>query len=117
MNPWIKVLLAATGVAIVVIVITAMQRASEDAAWTHLDMARSSENPVEALETALVEAKGTVAEPWISYYLAMGLYDSGEPDDLQRARQIAVEATNEHPEHATAPYLRDLVSAIDSYEP
>ncbi|MCB9898048.1 MAG: hypothetical protein H6825_08595 [Planctomycetes bacterium] len=115
MNPWIKILLAASGVAVVFIVINAMHHASEDAAWTHLAMARADGNSIEALETARDSAADTVAEPWISYFLAMQLYQAGEPDQLQRARQIASDLKAEHPDHALVPYLDRLIAAIDSY--
>jgi predicted amidohydrolase len=116
-NPWIKVLLLATGVAVVVIIITATQRAADDAAWTHLARARALGNTVEALEAARTDAQGTVAEPWISYYLAMALYEAGGPEDLLEARQVASESRSKHPEHSTAAFLERLVAALDSYAP
>lgn len=117
MNPWIKALLLATGIAVIVIIVTAMQRAADDAAWTHLAKARAQGSTVEALKAARTDAAGTVVEAWISYDLAMALYSEGSAESLVEARRIASETTTEHPDLSITPYLRDLVQAIDSYTP
>lgn len=100
-----------TGIALVVV--KDRLRAAELAAWDRLGQARASGFDTPTLEEARLALEGTVAEPWISFHLAVQLYASGT--DLDRARAIAVGSLEQHPSHAMAPALSRLVEALDSF--
>jgi hypothetical protein len=114
----LKVVIAVTVLAIVVVVIQSRRGEAEQQAWGHFATARAASDngpTVESLETARDQVRGSSAEPWVDYQLALKLYDAGGMDNFERARQVAQEALDRNPDHATADLLRNLVEALDTY--
>lgn len=100
--------------AVVAVIITTQMNQADEAGWAELAAARQ-EGSVEALETARETARGTSAEAWINFHLAMALYSSGTSSDLQRAIQVANESISDYPDHAATGFLRDQLPALESY--
>lgn len=117
MHPMLKVLLAMTVLAVVIVVIQSQGQDAETDAWGHLAAARAQGLTVEALETARDQVRGSSAEPWLDCQLAVKLYEAGGAESFERARQVAQEAIDRHPEHVTSERLRNLIAAIASFEP
>jgi len=116
MSPLIRGTLLAACIAIVgVVVYHQFFKTSADQSWETLGVALKSDT-VQAFEAAKDQATGGPAAPWIDYELAMRLYDLGGRENLERSKQVAQAAVDEHPEHVTAPWLRQLIAAIQSYE-
>jgi len=115
MNPMLKVVIAVTVLAVVVVVIQSRRGAAEQQAWGHYAAARADGLSVEALETARDQVRGSSAEPWVDYSLALKLYDTGGAENFERARQVAQEAIDRHPDHTTTELLRGLVRALESF--
>ena len=116
MSPLIRGILLATGAAIIAVVVyTQFFKASDDQAWETLGVAVRSDS-IQALEAARDQTSGGPAKPWIDYELAMRLYDLGGKENFERSRQVAQAALDAHPTHATAPWLKQLISALDTYE-
>ena len=115
MHPLFKTGLAVVAVSAVVIVWLAYDSAANEQAWTHLAKARAQDMSIESLEAARADAAGSSAEPWIAYHLAMQLWDGGEPEQLAKAREVATNSIAVFPDHATTPYLEELVKALDTY--
>jgi hypothetical protein len=115
MHPMLKVVIAVTVVAIAVVVIQSRKGVAEQQAWGHYAEARAAGLTLESLETARDQVRGSTAEPWVDYQLALKYYDAGGAENFERARQVAQEAIDRHPKHATAETLRGLVTALESY--
>ena len=116
MSPLIRGILLATCVAIVgVVVYQQFFQTSAEQSWETLGVALKSDS-VQALEAAKDQVGGGPAAPWIDYELAMRLYDLGGRENLERSKQVAQAAVEEHPDHVTAPWLRQLITAIQTYE-
>jgi len=117
MPPLIRILLVATCIAIVgVVLYEQFVLTGDDQSWEALAQAMKAQDPVPALETARDQASGGPAGPWIEYELALQLYDRGGSENFQRSHQVAQAALDAHPDHVTAPWLRRLIAAIDSYK-
>jgi hypothetical protein len=116
MTPLIRNFLLATGAAVVgVVVYHQFFKTGDDRSWEALGSATRSDT-VQALEAARDQVSGGPAKPWIEYELAMRLYDLGGRENFDRARQVAQSAVDAHPTHVTAPWLRELITAMSSYE-
>jgi hypothetical protein len=116
MSPLIRGILLATCVAIVgVVVYHQFFKTSADQSWESLGVALKADS-IQALEAAKDQAAGGPAAPWIDYELAMRLYDLGGRENFERSRQVAQAAIDDHPAHVTAPWLRQLIAALDTYE-
>ena len=103
-------------IASVIAVVFFQQRESSQAAgWDALATAERAGATPEALETASQSARGTPAEAWVDFLLARKLFDAGGKDQLERARLIAQQALDRHPDAQVASCLSHLVAAIDSY--
>jgi hypothetical protein len=112
----IRNFLLATGAAVIgVVVYHQFFKTGDDRSWEALGSA-SRTDTVEALEAARDQVSGGPAKPWIEYELAMRLYDLGGRENFDRARQVAQGALDAHPTHATAPWLRELIAAMSSYD-
>ena len=116
MHPMLKVLVAVTVVAIAVVVIQSQRTVAEQQAWGRFAEAREQGLSVESLETARDQVRGTSAEPWVDYQLALKLYDTGGTENFERARQVAQEAIDRHSGHATSELLRKLIVALESFD-
>jgi hypothetical protein len=115
MHPVLKVMIAATVIIITVVVIQSRRGSAEEQAWGHYAAARAQGLTVEALETARDQVRGTTAEPWVDYQLALKLYDTGGRENFERSRQVAQEALDRHPDHAAAELLRTLIDALETF--
>ena len=116
MSPLVRVVLIATGAAVVGVVLYQQFVATgDDQSWEVLAGVAHSES-VEQLEAARDQASNGPAGPWIEYQLAMRLYDLGGSENLERSRQVAQSALDKHPEHVTSPWLRQLIDAIGTYK-
>ncbi len=115
MNQWIRLAIVVAVAAVIIVAIQEMRAGSEMSAWDDLAEARVGEDSVAALESAREAADGTSAEPWAAFDLTMALYREGTPADLQRAAQVARAVVDEHPDHAVAGLLRDVLPALESY--
>jgi hypothetical protein len=121
MSPILQHPLARIGAAVVVLAIVAVvvqhqMQTSTSTSWQTLASAEAGGSTVEALEDARAQAHDSPAGPWIDYQLAVKLFDRGEEGDFDRARQVAQEALARIPaDHATRPWLEDLIAAIGSY--
>ena len=111
----LKVILGVAIAAVSVVVLSEQRASSQAAGWDALAAAETAGGSPEALETASQGARGTAAEPWVEFLLARSLYDAGGKDQLERARLVAQQALDRHPEGEVAGYLRQLVTAIDSF--
>jgi len=116
MGTWIKVAGVLALVAIAAVVVIDQMQAADDKAWDYYAEARAGNFTPEALENAREASKGTDAEPWVNWRLAMALYATGSAEDLQRAQQVAESSIQAYPEHQTTAWLRDLVAALKTYE-
>lgn len=116
MSPLIRtILLAACAAIIGVVVYHQFFKTSADQSWESLGVAARSQS-VQALEAARDQASSGPAKPWIEFQLAMRLYDLGGRENFERSRQVAQASLDAHPSHATAPWCRQLIAAIGSYE-
>jgi|SRR5678815_3257809 hypothetical protein len=116
MSPLIRAILLATGIAIIgVVVYQQFFQTSDDQSWETLGVATKADS-IQALEAARDQAAGGPAKPWIDYELAMRLYDLGGKENFERSRQVAQAALDAHPTHATAPWLKQLIAAIGTYD-
>jgi hypothetical protein len=111
----LKVILGVAIAAVIIVVLSQQRAASQAAGWDALAAAERAGGSPEALESASQAAHGTDAEPWVELLLARSLYDAGGKDQLERARLVAQQALDRHPEGEVAGYLRQLVAAIDSF--
>ena len=110
----LKVLLGLAIVAVVVVVLLEQRASSHEAGWDALSVAQRAGGTVESLETASQAARGTDAEPWVDFLLARRLYDAGGKDQLDRARSVAQQALDRHPDSAAAAHLTRVIAAVDS---
>ncbi|HEX5010269.1 MAG TPA: hypothetical protein VFY71_07700 [Planctomycetota bacterium] len=114
--PWaLKIILGVAAAAVIIVVVTEQRAVSQAAGWDALSAAEAAGGSPESLQTASQAAHGTDAEPWVELLLARSLYDAGGKDQLERARLVAQQALDRHPEGEVAGYLRQLVAAIDSF--
>jgi len=116
MNRWIQAAVGLAVLAMIGVLISETRTAAVNDAWSALALARLDEDPIPALESAREAADGTSAEPWASFELAMMLYDDGGAEERQRAEQVAQATITEHPDHAVAPLLQKLLTALNTYE-
>ncbi len=117
MSKGIRLLLAVSVAAVIVVVVRYQLAASTGAGWDELFAATSSGATVESLEAARVKAESTEAMPWLDYQLAVMLFDKGDAGSLERARQLAEQSVARNPSHATTPWMRKLLQAVDSFPP
>jgi hypothetical protein len=110
----LKVLLGLAIVAVVVVVLMEQRASSHEAGWEALSTAQRAGDTVESLETAAQAARGTDAEPWVDFLLARRLYDAGGKEQLDRARSVAQQALDRHPDSAAAAHLSRVIAAVDS---
>ena len=110
----LKVILGVAVVAVLVVLFAQHRASSQAAGWEALGTAERAGNTLEALETASQAARGTAAEAWVDFLLARRLYDEGGAAKLERARQIAQQALDRHPDEAVAAYLSRLIAATES---
>ena len=116
MSPLIRGILLATGAAIIAVVVyQQFFKTSDDQAWETLGVAVNA-NSIQALEAARDQTSGGPAKPWIDYELAMRLYDLGGKENFERSRQVAQAALDAHPSHPTAPWLKELITALGTYQ-
>jgi hypothetical protein len=115
MHPALKALIAVTVIAIIIVVYRSQSQADEQSGWAQYGAAEAKGMSVEALESARDQAKGTSAEPWIAYELAMKLCTTGGHSNLDRSKQIAQETLSNYPDHPVAEWLKKLVAVADSF--
>lgn len=104
--------LAASVVAVLFVVVRESATAVDEDAWTALDRARRASDSIDAIESARESCVSTSAEPWSALELALALYRSGKPSDLQRAMQVsqgAAESWQGHPAQRLSTRLQDVL--------
>ncbi|MEO8453102.1 MAG: hypothetical protein ABI647_25150 [Gemmatimonadota bacterium] len=114
-HPLFKALIVAAVIAIAIVVFRSQSQADEQSGWAQYGAAEAQGLTVESLESARDQTRGTTAEPWIAYQLAVKLYESGGPGNFDRSKQVAQEALSAFPEHPIAERLRHLIAVVGSY--
>src|SRR5262249_11576779 len=112
----LRVLVVLALATLVGIIFQQRREAAERAGWDHFAEAHDQGMTVAALETAKDQAKGSPAEPWLNFELALKLYEQGTSADLERASQIAKEAESQFSSHPAGEACRKLQAAISSFQ-
>ena len=116
MPSWTKYLLIA-GVAALVLVLVQNWRAQTDAAaWAVVAGEAVRNGDVDAMESALVQVRGTSAEPHLAYLTAQRLYELGGEANFDRARSLASTSLAEIGDHPMREAFEELLAAVDSFE-
>jgi hypothetical protein len=105
----------AGAVALVLVLVQTWRAQADSRAWEALTIEGVREGDVDAMERALVQVRGTSAEPMLTYMTAQRLYELGGPGNFERARSLAGTALSEHPDHPLAGDFELLAAAIDSF--
>jgi len=115
MHPLFKILLVAAVLAIVVVVFQSQRQDENQSGWAQYGAAVTQGLTLEALESARDQTRGTSAEPWVAYQLAVKLYESGSRANLDRSKQLTQDTLGQFPAHPSVPWLRRLLAVTDSY--
>lgn len=115
MPPWAKGLIAATIVAIAVVVWVETSADAQKKKWSAFHRAARGETSLEDLEDFRRDAGNSGLEPWVSLELALQLYEQGDVEQIQRAGQVASEALAQHPDHAAAKQLEAIRDVAATY--
>ena len=114
-----KAMVSLLGILVVVGITVVLVRQSRSsiakAGWNRFADARSQGMSVASLDAARDQAKGSPAEPWINFELALILYEHGTPSDFERALQIIADSESDSVTPTVANSLRELRAAITTF--
>lgn len=115
MPPWAKGLIAATIIAIVVVVWVESSNEAKKQKWSTFHRAAQGETSLDDLEDLRRDSSADDLEPWVSLELALQLYEEGDVEQIRRAAQVASEALEQHPDHPIAPQLATIRDVASTY--
>ena len=116
MPPWAKGLIAATIVAIAVVIWVESSAEAKKTKWSSFHRAARGETSLDDLEDFRRDAGNGDLEPWVSLELALQLYEQGDVEQIQRAAQVAGEALAQFPNHPIAPQLEAIRDVATTYD-
>jgi len=112
---WLTLAVGVSLLAVAVVVWQELDASTEGSAWTALDRARRSGDSIEEVERVRELCVGTSAEPWSSLELALALYRSGQPADIERGVQVARAASVEFQGEPVGKLLTEILAVLSTY--